>query len=79
MFWQNKATQAVPSARHVALDNRPKSPAPRRAFDPAAFGFKRADISELVGGDAEANAASVRSVLGGAKGAVLPAKALVGA
>ena len=31
----------------------------RLTFDPAAFGFKRADISELVGGDAEANAASV--------------------
>ncbi len=41
----------------------------RLTFDPAAFGFKRADISELVGGDAEANAASVRSVLSGAKGA----------
>lgn len=39
-------------------------------FDPAAFGFKRAEISELVGGDAEANAASVRAVLGGAPGAV---------
>ncbi|AMO62128.1 anthranilate phosphoribosyltransferase [Mycolicibacterium phlei] len=39
-------------------------------FDPAAFGFPRADISELVGGDAEANAASVRAVLGGQKGPV---------
>ncbi|WP_448438638.1 anthranilate phosphoribosyltransferase [Mycolicibacterium sp. XJ2] len=42
----------------------------RLKFDPAAFGFKRAEISELVGGDAEANAASVRAVLGGAPGAV---------
>src|SRR5258705_4352279 len=42
----------------------------RLTFDPAAFGVRRADISELVGGDAEAQAASVRSVLGGAKGAV---------
>ncbi|MGV0852803.1 anthranilate phosphoribosyltransferase [Mycolicibacterium phlei] len=39
-------------------------------FDPAAFGFPRADISELVGGDAEANAASVRAVFGGEKGPV---------
>ena len=42
----------------------------RLTFDPAAFGFKRAQLSELVGGDAEANAASVRAVLGGAAGAV---------
>ncbi|WP_371259113.1 anthranilate phosphoribosyltransferase [Mycobacterium sp. GA-1285] len=42
----------------------------RLKFDPAAFGFKRAEISELVGGDAEANAASVRAVLGGEQGAV---------
>jgi anthranilate phosphoribosyltransferase len=42
----------------------------RLTFDPAAFGFKRAHISELVGGDAEANAASVRSVFGGATGPV---------
>ena len=48
----------------------------RLTFDPAAFGFKRADISELVGGDAEANAASVRSVLGGATGPVRDAVVL---
>lgn len=42
----------------------------RLKFDPAAFGFGRAEISELVGGDAEANAASVRAVFGGAPGAV---------
>lgn len=42
----------------------------RLTFDPAAFGFKRAELSELVGGDAEANAASVRAVFGGAQGAV---------
>ncbi len=48
----------------------------RLTFDPAAFGFKRAHISELVGGDAEANAASVRSVLGGAKGPVRDAVVL---
>src|ERR1700730_7179860 len=40
----------------------------RLTFDPAAFGFSRADIAELVGGDAESNAAEVRLVLGGAKG-----------
>jgi anthranilate phosphoribosyltransferase len=48
----------------------------RLTFDPAAFGFSRADISELVGGDAESNAAEVRSVLGGAKGPVRDAVVL---
>jgi anthranilate phosphoribosyltransferase len=48
----------------------------RLTFDPAAFGFQRAELAELVGGDAEANAASVRSVLGGAKGAVRDAVVL---
>lgn len=42
----------------------------RLTFDPAAFGFQRAELSELVGGDAEHNAAEVRAVLAGAKGAV---------
>jgi len=42
----------------------------RLTFDPAAFGFQRAEVAELMGGDAEANAASVRTVLGGAKGPV---------
>ncbi len=42
----------------------------RLTFDPAAFGFRRADIAELVGGDAESNAAEARSVLGGAKGPI---------
>ena len=42
----------------------------RLTFDPAAFGFKRAEISELVGGDAEHNAAEVRAVFGGSEGAV---------
>ena len=48
----------------------------RLTLDPAAFGFRRADMSELVGGDAEANAASVRAVLGGAKGPVRDAVVL---
>ncbi len=39
-------------------------------FDPAGFGFARADISALVGGDAETNAAEARNVLSGAKGPV---------
>ncbi len=39
-------------------------------FDPAAFGFQRARIEELVGGDAQTNAAEVRAVLGGAQGPV---------
>jgi anthranilate phosphoribosyltransferase len=42
----------------------------RLSFDPGAFGFERADLSELTGGDAEANATSVREVFGGGKGAV---------
>ncbi|WP_277223400.1 anthranilate phosphoribosyltransferase [Mycolicibacterium hassiacum] len=48
----------------------------RLTFDPAAFGFARAELSELVGGDAEANAREVREVLGGAKGAVRDAVVL---
>ncbi|CAN3129683.1 Anthranilate phosphoribosyltransferase [Mycobacterium sp. smrl_JER01] len=48
----------------------------RLRFDPAAFGFARADISELVGGDAEANAESARAVLGGATGPVRDAVVL---
>ncbi len=48
----------------------------RLTFDPGAFGFARAELSELVGGDAEANAASVRAVLGGAKGPVRDAVVL---
>ena len=48
----------------------------RLKFDPAAFGFKRAHIGELVGGDAAANAASAREVLGGAKGPVRDAVVL---
>ena len=48
----------------------------RLTFDPAAFGFKRAELSELVGGDAETNAAEVRSVFGGAKGPVRDAVVL---
>jgi anthranilate phosphoribosyltransferase len=46
------------------------------SFDPAAFGFGRAELRELVGGDAAANAESARSVLGGAKGAVRDAVVL---
>jgi anthranilate phosphoribosyltransferase len=48
----------------------------RLTFDPAAFGFERAHLSALTGGDAEANAASVREVLGGAKGPVRDAVVL---
>jgi anthranilate phosphoribosyltransferase len=45
-------------------------------FDPAGFGFARAELDELLGGDAQANAASARAVLGGAKGAVRDAVVL---
>jgi anthranilate phosphoribosyltransferase len=42
----------------------------RLTFDPAGFGFPRARLSELLGGDAQSNAAEARSVFGGAKGPV---------
>lgn len=45
-------------------------------FDPAAFGFARARLEELVGGDPEFNAAEVRAVLAGAAGAVRDAVVL---
>jgi len=48
----------------------------RLRFDPAAFGFARAHISELVGGDAETNAAEARAVFGGAPGPVRDAVVL---
>lgn len=45
-------------------------------FDPAGFGFARAELDELRGGDAQANAAEVRAVLAGGKGAVRDAVVL---
>jgi anthranilate phosphoribosyltransferase len=45
-------------------------------FDPLEFGFGRARIEELVGGEAEANAAEARQVLGGAEGPVRDAVVL---
>jgi anthranilate phosphoribosyltransferase len=45
-------------------------------FDPAGFGFARADIGDLLGGDATANAAEARSVLAGDKGPVRDAVVL---
>lgn len=45
-------------------------------FDPLGFGFPRAHISELVGGDAEFNAAQARTVLAGASGPVRDAVVL---
>lgn len=42
----------------------------RLTFDPAGFGFARAQLSELLGGDATSNAASARAVFAGATGAV---------
>jgi anthranilate phosphoribosyltransferase len=45
-------------------------------FDPAGFGFARAGLDELLGGDAQANAAEARAVLSGAKGAVRDAVVL---
>jgi anthranilate phosphoribosyltransferase len=48
----------------------------RLTFDPAGFGFARADIDELLGGDAQANAAEARAVLAGTKGPVRDAVVL---
>jgi anthranilate phosphoribosyltransferase len=45
-------------------------------FDPAGFGFARANLDQLVGGDAQANADEVRAVLGGAQGPVRDAVVL---
>ncbi|OBH10737.1 anthranilate phosphoribosyltransferase, partial [Mycobacterium sp. E3247] len=45
-------------------------------FDPAGFGFARADLGDLLGGDAQANAAEVRAVLAGGKGPVRDAVVL---
>jgi anthranilate phosphoribosyltransferase len=48
----------------------------RLTFDPAGFGFPRAELSELVGGDAEFNAAEARSVFAANPGAVRDAVVL---
>jgi anthranilate phosphoribosyltransferase len=45
-------------------------------FDPAGFGFSRADLDDLMGGDAQANAAEVHAVLAGAQGPVRDAVVL---
>lgn len=45
-------------------------------FDPAGFGFARAELDDLLGGDAAANAAEARSVLAGTKGPVRDAVVL---
>lgn len=39
-------------------------------FDPLGFGFPRAQVDELVGGDAETNATEARNVFAGSTGAV---------
>jgi len=48
----------------------------RLTFDPLGFGFPRARVEELVGGDADTNAAEARAVFAGAKGAVRDAVVL---
>lgn len=45
-------------------------------FDPLGFGFQRAQVAELVGGDAEFNAGEARAVFAGATGAVRDAVVL---
>jgi len=48
----------------------------RLTFDPAGFGFARARLDDLLGGDARANAAEVGAVLAGATGPVRDAVVL---
>ncbi|KAA8969329.1 anthranilate phosphoribosyltransferase [Mycobacterium sp.] len=48
----------------------------RLTFDPAGFGFARAGLEDLLGGDAASNAAAARSVLAGATGPVRDAVVL---
>lgn len=48
----------------------------RLTFDPAGFGFARAELGDLLGGDATANAAETRAVLAGAAGPVRDAVVL---
>jgi anthranilate phosphoribosyltransferase len=48
----------------------------RLTFDPAGFGFARATLADLLGGDAETNAAEARSVLAGTQGPVRDAVVL---
>ncbi|WP_293315601.1 anthranilate phosphoribosyltransferase [Mycobacterium sp.] len=48
----------------------------RLTFDPAGFGFARAELQDLLGGDAQANAAEARAVLAGARGPVRDAVVL---
>lgn len=48
----------------------------RLTFDPAGFGFARAELDELLGGDAVTNAAETRSVLAGTTGPVRDAVVL---
>ena len=48
----------------------------RLTFDPAGFGFPRAHLSELLGGDAQSNAAEARAVFSGASGPVRDAVVL---
>jgi anthranilate phosphoribosyltransferase len=50
--------------------------AERMTLDPADFGVARADAGDLLGGDAEANAAVARAVLAGTGGAVREAVVL---
>jgi anthranilate phosphoribosyltransferase len=45
-------------------------------FDPMGFGFPRAQVAELVGGDAQSNAEEAHAVFGGAAGAVRDAVVL---
>jgi len=45
-------------------------------FDPAGFGFARAELDDLRGGDAQANAEQARAVFGGATGPVRDAVVL---
>lgn len=48
----------------------------RLTFDPAGFGFARAEVGQLLGGDAQANADEARAVLAGTPGPVRDAVVL---
>lgn len=51
----------------------PDGPGRRYTLDPADLGIPRCEVSDLAGGDAATNAAILRDVFGGARGAVADA------
>ncbi len=77
--WWYTATMANESTTTTTKDDlaRRAGSVDKLTFDPAGFGFARApSFDQLAGGDAHANAAAVRTVLGGARGPVRDAVVL---